>query len=50
VKDEDLPPAARNAMLEAGQIEPHGKGVWRYTMGIDLSALRRRIGREALDD
>ena len=50
VEDENLSPEARNAMLAAGQIEPHGKGVWRYTMGIDLAALRRHIGREALED
>ena len=50
VEDENLSPEARNNMLEVGQIEPHGKGVWRYTMGIDLPALRRHIGREALAD
>ena len=50
VKDEDLSPETRNTMLEAGQIKSHGDGEWRYTMGIDLPALRRNIGREALED
>ena len=50
VRDEDLSPAERNAMLEAGQIEPHGEGTWRYTMGISLGAARRLIAPQALED
>ena len=50
VKDEDLSPETRNAMLAAGQIEPHGDDGWRYTMGIDLPAMRRHIGQQALED
>ncbi len=50
VNDEDLSPADRNAMLEAGQIERHGDGGWRYTTGIDLSELRRQMGRDTLED
>lgn len=48
VNDDDLPPSERNAMLEAGQIVADGEGIWRFTMGIDLSALRRLIDPEAL--
>ncbi len=40
----------RNAMLEAGQIESHGDDGWRYTKGINLSDLRRQMGRDALED
>ena len=35
-------------MLEAGQIVPAGEGSWRFTRGIDLSALRQLIDPEAL--
>ena len=48
VDDDDLPPEERNAMLEAGQIVPAGEGSWRFTRGIDLSALRQLIDPEAL--
>mgnify|MGYP001819043310 CR=1 FL=1 len=48
VNDDDLPPAARNAMLKAGQIVAEGEGSWRFTRGIDLSELRRLIDPEAL--
>jgi hypothetical protein len=47
VSDEDLLPARRNALREAGQIVPHGKDAWRYTTGIDLATLRRHIGPQA---
>jgi hypothetical protein len=50
VEDEELSPETRNALLEAGQIEPHGDNGWRYTMGVDLGSLRRLIDREALSD
>lgn len=48
VNDDDLPPSERNAMLEAGQIVADGAGSWRFTMGIELTALRRLIDPEAL--
>ena len=48
VNDEPLAPAERNAMLEAGQIVSAGEDSWRFTRGIDLSALRRLIDPEAL--
>ena len=50
VLDEDLPPEAREAMLNAGQIIAHGDNAWQYTTGIELGALRALIGREALED
>ncbi|MEE4218822.1 MAG: hypothetical protein V2I48_14495 [Xanthomonadales bacterium] len=50
VRDQELAPAERNAMLEAGQIEPHGDETWRYTMGISLGEARRLIAPEALED
>lgn len=48
VDDESLQPAERNAMLEAGQIVEAGDGAWRFTRGVDLTALRRLIDPEAL--
>lgn len=50
VRDEELPPAQRNAMLQAGQIEAHGEDTWRYTMGISLGEARGLIAPEALED
>ena len=50
VSDEDLRPARRNALREAGAIVPHGRDAWRYTMGIDLATLRRHIGPQALEN
>lgn len=50
VADETLPPAERNALLDAGRIEPAGDGYWRYTWGVDLSDLRRLIDPAALSD
>lgn len=49
-KDESLSPAERNAMLEAGHIEPAEDGSWRFTKGIDLTALRQLIETEALQN
>lgn len=49
VADEDLPPAERNALLEGGHIEAAGEGLWRYTRGVDLAELRKRIDPNALN-
>lgn len=50
VKDEDLPPTARNAMLAAGQLEPAGDDTWRFTQGIGLTDVRRLIDPASLDN
>lgn len=50
VRDEDLSPVDRNAMLEAGQIEPHGEETWRYMQGIGLGEARRLIAAQALEN
>jgi hypothetical protein len=50
VPDEQLPPAERNTLRAAGFIEDAGDGRWRFTHGVDLSAVRRLIGRDALTD
>lgn len=50
VQDDDLPPAERDALMAAGQIEPYGEDAWRYTMGVDLTAVRRLIAPESLTD
>jgi hypothetical protein len=48
VTDEDLAPAERNALRAAGHIESAGDERWRYTHGVDLSAVRGLIDPEAL--
>jgi hypothetical protein len=65
VRDEELPPALRDAMLAAGQIAPHhpaGQAFspdastpptfrhWRYTTGVDLGMVRRLMQAESLTD
>lgn len=50
VADEDLDPQERNTLLKAGQIESHGADSWRYTMGVDLGAVRRLAFPESLAD
>ena len=48
VADEDLAPAERNALRAAGHIEPAGDERWRYTHGVDLTAVRGLIDPGAL--
>ena len=48
VADEDLAPAERNALRAAGHIEPAGDERWRYTHGVDLTAVRSMIDPGAL--
>ena len=48
VADEDLAPAERNALRAAGHIEPAGDERWRYTHGVDLTAVRSLIDPGAL--
>jgi hypothetical protein len=48
VDDADIPPAERNALLAAGYITGAGADRWRYTHGVDLTAVRRLIDPEAL--
>lgn len=50
VDDEALTPADRDAMFEAGYIEPSGDGQWRFTQGIELGAVRRLIDPQSLED
>ncbi|MEJ2383917.1 MAG: hypothetical protein P8Y54_05905 [Xanthomonadales bacterium] len=50
IADEDLAPAERNALRDGGYIERAGDDRWRYTRGVDLSAVRRLIDPDALAD
>ncbi len=47
VADEDLTPAVRDEMLTDGSIIPY-QDEYKYTHGVDLSAIRKLIGRDAL--
>jgi len=48
VADEELTPAERNALRDAGQIENAGDDRWRYRYGVPLSTVRRLIDPDAL--
>jgi hypothetical protein len=50
IADEDIAPTERNALRAAGYIESAGDDRWRYTHGVDLSAVRRLIDPDALAD
>jgi len=50
VDDEDLQPARRDAMLDAGQIRQYQPGQWIYTTGIGLARVRELMGPDALFD
>lgn len=50
VEDEELAPAERNALRDAGHIEAAGDGLWRYARGVDLTAVRGLIEPAALAD
>lgn len=47
VADDELPPAERNALRDGGYIEPAGDGRWRFTRGVELSAVRGLLGTGA---
>jgi hypothetical protein len=47
VADEDLTPAVRDEMLTDGSIIPY-QDEYKYTRGVDLSAIRKLISSEAL--
>jgi len=47
VSDESLSPARRDDLLERGLIIPY-QGKFKYTHGVDLTAVRKLIGTEAL--
>lgn len=48
VDEDDLLPADRDAMREAGDIVPHTAGQWMYTRGIPLGEVRPLMGTENL--
>ena len=48
VEDEALSPAERNALRDEGHIVATGEGLWQFTRGVDLGAVRRLIAPEAL--
>ncbi len=47
ISDEDLTPSVRDEMLEDGLIIPY-QDEFKYTRGVDLSAIRKLISAEAL--
>lgn len=47
IADEDLTPAVRDEMLKNGSIIPY-QDEYKYTRGVDLSAIRKLINSEAL--
>lgn len=50
VDDEELQPAQRAAMLDAGQIRQYQPGQWIYTTGIGLARVRELMGSDLLFD
>lgn len=50
VDDEELQPAQRAAMLDAGQIRQYQPGQWIYTTGIELARVRELMGPDLLFD
>ena len=47
-EEDDMSPAERDRLLEAGWVEPAGEDSWRYTKGIDLTDVRRLLGPDAV--
>ena len=50
VDDEELQPAQRAALLDAGQIRQYQPGQWIYTTGIGLARVRELMGSDLLFD
>jgi hypothetical protein len=50
VDDEELPPAQRDAMINAGEITPYESPgrQWKYTRGISLPVVRKLMAPEGL--
>ena len=49
VSEEDLLPAQRDAMLNAGHLRPYEAGGYIYTTGVELTEARRLMGEALLD-
>lgn len=50
VSDDELSPAERNTLRDAGFIVADGDGQWLFTQGVELTAVRQLIAPEALAD